>query len=293
MRVTNHTFFQSSLENIQKGFSELEAANRRTAHGLKVERPSDDPSSAAEILATSRDLRANEQFSRNIEDGNRRLRTEETVLDSLTDILGRTRELATAEAGATGDANSRAAAKLEVDQLFFAAVSHGNTFVSGAYLFGGRYADVKPFDPAGAPSVTQPPQGEHHLQIGETETAIANHDGEQVFLNSNVFSAMTNLSAALGADDGPAIQSSLSDLNLAFDNVQGLLTEVGARSNRLERAQVYIETHEFTLIEKRSSLQDADLAETALEFANKQNVLQGAMLATSRAISLTITEYLR
>jgi len=293
VRVTNHTFFQSSLENIQKGFSALEEANRRTASGLKVERPSDDPTAAAEILATSGDIRANEQFTRNIEDGNRRLHAEEVVLSSMTDILGRTKELATGEAGGTGDAASRAAAKLEVDQLFFAIVSHGNTFVAGAYLFGGRYADMKPFDPTGAPSPTQPPQGEHQLQISETDTATANHDGQQVFLDTNIFGVMGDLSTALDADDSTAIQSSLSDLDLVFDRVQELLTEVGARANRLDRALVHIETFEFTLIEKRSSLQDADLAETALHFANQQNVLQGAMLATSRAISLTITEYLR
>jgi len=211
----------------------------------------------------------------------------------LTDILGRTRELATAEAGDTGNAASRAGAKLEVDLLFQATISHGNTFVSGAYLFGGRYADIRPFDPTGAPSATQPPQGEHQLQIGEGDIAEANHDGEAVFMSSNVFTAISNLSSALGANDSTAIQSSLSDLDLAFDNVQGLLTEVGARSNRLSRAQGYLHTYEFTLIEKRSSIQDADLAETALEFANQQNVLQGALLATSRAMSLTLTAYLR
>lgn len=293
MRVTNYIFFQSSMRNVQKAFSEMEEINARTASGLAVEKPSDNPVAAAEILATSRDLRATEQYTRNIEDGERRLQTEETVLNSMTDILGRARELAVSEAGSTGDSVSRAATKLEVDQLFDATVNHGNTFVSGIYIFGGNYTDLKPFDATGSVSPTQPPQGQHELEIAAAETAETNHDGQEVFVDSGVFTSITSLSTALGADDSAGIQSALGELDLAFDHVQGLLTEVGARTNRMDRAKQHFEIQQFTLIEMRSDLQDVDFAETALEFANQQTVLQSALLATSRAMSLTLTEYLR
>ena len=260
MRVTTRVFYAETLRNIQRGFSEFADAQRRAATGLRVERPSDDPVATPQILQSTEELRAAGQYRRNITDARSRIAAEESALSSLTNILSRAKELGTAEGGDSGNLQSRAAAKAEVDQLFNATVALGNTFVEGAYLFGGTYADAKPFDDLGQTTAAMLPVGEHQTQISELEVISTNHDGQSVFVDSTVFSALQNLSAALGANDTQQIQTAIAGIDTAFSNVQSIYTETGARSNRLDQADQTLSLREADLTGRRAGLRDADLA---------------------------------
>jgi len=293
VRVTTRSFYGETLRNIQSGFSNFAEAQRRASTGLRVERPSDDPGATPQILRSSEELRAAGQYRRNIADARSRITAEESALSSLTDILSRAKELGTSEAGDSGNAQTRAAAKAEIDQLFSATVALGNSFVEGAYLFGGAYSDTKPFDALGGTSATMPPVGEHRTQISELEIVAITHDGQTVFVDSNAFTALQDLSNALGANDSGQIQAALAGMDTAFDNVQQVLVETGARSNRLEQADQTLSAREFDLIQRRSGLQDADLAAVAIDIASRQLVLESAMAAAGRAFGLTLGQYLR
>lgn len=293
MRVTTRVFYAETLRNIQRGFSEFADAQRRASTGLRVERPSDDPVAAPQILQSTEELRAAGQYRRNITDARSRIAAEESALSSLTNILSRAKELGTAEGGDTGNLQSRAAAKAEVDQLFNATVALGNTFVEGAYLFGGTYSDTKPFDDLGQTTPTMLPVGEHQSQISELEVVSTNHDGQTVFVDSTVFSALQNLSTALGANDTQQIQAALAGVDTAFQNVQSIYTETGARSNRLDQADQTLSLREADLTSRRAGLRDADLASVAVDIASRQVALESAMAAASRAFGLTLNQYLR
>lgn len=293
MRVTTNTFFADALRNIERGYERFEDAQRRLSSGLKVERPSDDPTAVAQILQTEERSRASAQFRRTITDARARISAEETVLDSVTNLLARAKELATAEGGDSGNRQSRLAAQAEVDQLLDAVIGHANTHFKGVYLFGGVYADQQPLDAVGDPSLTQPPAGEHLAQIGESETVRTNHDGQQVFLDSGVIQALRDVSAALGANDPTAIQNSITSVDNAHAEVQLLFTEAGARSNRLDASDAHLDARQFQLTEQRADLEEADMARATIDLAHRQTALQSAMLAASRAFGLTLTEYLR
>ena len=293
MRVTTQGFYSETLRNIQRGFSDLAEVQRRASTGLRVERPSDDPGAAPQILRTSEELRATAQYRRNIDDARSRITSEESALSALTDILSRAKELATGEAGDSGNAQTRLAAKAEVDQLFSGVVALGNTFVEGSYLFGGTYADQKPFDAVGATNPTMLPVGEHRTQISEQELLATNHDGQSVFVDSTALASLQNLSTALASNDSTQIQTALSGVDTAFENVQQIYTDTGARSNRLEQADRSLASREFDLTQRRSTLQDSDLAAVAIDLASRQVVLESAMAAASRAFNLTLGQYLR
>jgi len=293
VRITTNTFFAEAFKNIERGYARFEEAQRRLSSGLRVERPSDDPAAAAEILKTQERTAATSQYRRNITDARSRIAAEETVLDSMTNILARAKELATGEGGDSGDAQSRLAAKAEIDHLLDAATGLANTSYKGAFLFGGSYADVMPFDALGNASATMPPSGEHRVQIGESEVVSTNHDGQQVFVDSNAMQALRDLSAAFAANDPNAIQASITEVDDAFEHIQQLFTEVGARSNRLDHSDTHLDSREFQLTEQRADLEEADLAKAAIDLTSRQTALQSAMMAASRAFGLTLSEYLR
>jgi len=218
--------------------------------------------------------------------------TEEDVLSSVTDLLTRVKELGTSQVGGTASPQTRAAVKAEVDQLFGALVGLGNTQQAGAYLFGGNYSDVRPFDAAGNVSPTTPPVGVQDVDLGSGVRMPTSHDGQTVFVDSGALDALRNMSAALAANDDQLIADSITDTDNAIDATQELLAETGSRWNRLDETTLMLEDRDLALETRRADLEEADLAEVLVELATRQTALQTALVATARASELTLANYL-
>jgi flagellar hook-associated protein 3 FlgL len=293
VRITNHIITRQSLDGLQRNLASMEEAQRRVLTGTRIERPSDDPAGAVGVMGADRQLRGLEQYGRNIESAQARLSAEETVLDSVTALLERAREIGVGQAGATGNAQTRAIAKIEVDQLLGEAIALGNTSFNGGYLFGGQFADVAPFDVAGATSTSRPPTGATPVEIDDGRHVTVHHDAMQVFVDSQTLQALQDLSAALGANSDTQIGAALSSLDTAHTNVQNLLGETGANAVQLETAASNIESLTGTLENFRSDLSEVDFEEAVSQLVSRQTAYQAALAATSRMISLTLTDYLR
>lgn len=293
MRITNSSIARVSLAALQDNLQRVDEARQRATSGLRIRRPSDDPVGAASVLGADRGLRALEQYRRNIGSGRSRLQAEETGLGQLSDLLSRAREIALSQATSTADATSRSHVRAEADALIDAAIQLGNTRIDGVYLFGGAYPLERPFADDGSTSVDRPPVGSATTRIGSGQDAELNHDGQTVFNDTGAIAALQELRDALDAGDPTAIGAAASALTSAFDRVQTVLSEVGARTNRIDIAESNIEALEFNLKTLRSDLADADLETAITDLVNRQTTLQAAMAATSRMLSITLTDYLR
>ena len=98
---------------------------------------------------------------------------------------------------------------------------------------------------------------------------------------------------ALGANDQAGIAATLADLDQSHSQVQQLVGEVGARSAQLQITGANLDALNGQLQIRKSGLQEADLDETFTELARRQTAYQSAMLATSRIMSMSLTDYLR
>lgn len=293
-RVSDLSIFQKSLRSLREGRSELNEIRDRVATGKRVSRPSDDPTATARIMRSSRRLRAVEQRRETVETARSRLRTEESALGDLTNILDRARQVAVSQGGDSATAQTRSVAKKEVDQLLAQAVQVGNTRFAGSFLFGGEFSDRAPFDENGEVPTGQPqPVGEREVEIGAGQRAKVNHDGKTVFLDSGAFDALKELSDALGADDQQAIQASVDSLTGSFEDVQDLIGEVGARTQRLEAARSTLDKLEVDVKSQKSKLEGASLPDSVLSMVDRQSSLRAAMQATARVIQLDLGTFLR
>jgi flagellar hook-associated protein 3 FlgL len=293
VRITNHIVTRQSIDGLQRNLSAMEEAQRRVLTGLRVERPSDDPAAAVGIMGADRQLRGLAQYRRNIAAAQARLNAEETVLDSATALLERARELGISQAGGTATAQTRAIAKIEVDQLLSEAIALGNSQFNGGYLFGGQFADTAPFDATGATSATRPPTGAQPVEIDSGRQVTVHHDAVQVFVNTETLQALQDLSAALGADSNPQIGAALTRLDGAHSKLQSVLGETGANAAQLEVAASNIDALAGSLESFRSDLSDVEMEEAISQLVARQTAFQAALAATSRMISLTLTDYLR
>lgn len=292
MRITNSILQREALSSIQRSLSAMSEAQVQASTGLRVRASSDDPVAAAEIMRAGSGLRALDQYRRNIDAASSRLNSEETIVDQLGDLLTRASELGIAQGSDSASAATRGVALKEVQQLVQQAVQLGNTKVEGAYLFGGALADQPPVDAGGVVATWQPAVSSK-VEIASGRAIDVAHDAQQVFGDTQLVQSLNALATGLQNDDTTAIRSSLTGLSGAFDQLQDLLGDVGARTNQLEIAGTNLDALELGLKTTKSDLSEVDLEEAMTTLVSRQTAYQAALVATSRIMSTTLTDYLR
>ena len=218
---------------------------------------------------------------------------EEQALSSVTQLLERVKELAISQGTATANASTRLTVKSEVDQILQAVIQLGNQKVDGEYLFGGDQSSVMPLTSSTPPFTAAAPTGARRMEISSNLRITAGHNATDVFLNSGVLAAIDQLSTALAADDDVAIRASITTIDSAHAATQVLIGESGAQSAQLEIASANLGALDTSLRAFRSNLQDADLEKAVTDLVSRQTAYQAAMLATSRIMGMSLTDYLR
>jgi len=292
MRITNGIIQRSALANLQLNMRGMFTAQEEASTGKRIRAVSDDPLGASQVMQANGSLRALDQYKRNIASATARVDAESNVLDSLTQILERAKELGISQAVSTASPTTRAAVKAEVDQLIESALQLGNTQHEGEYLFGGVQSSTQPFQTTTPPFSAAPPTGSRRTEIAQAQFLTTNHNGTEIFLDTNVLGALSDLSTALGSSDITAIQTSLASLDAAHDSVQNLIGDIGARSSQLEVTGSNLTALDLQLRTFKSVLEDANTEQAVTELVSRQNTYQAAMLATSRVMSLNLASYL-
>lgn len=304
MRVTTSMMRRDSILRLQGNLQAIERAQRQVSSGLKVERMSDDPAAASEVMRLSSSLRTLEQYRRNIRNAEGRNSAAETAVGSLTTTLERAVELAISQSSATATADTRRSTKAEVDQLLQFAVGLGNTKFGDTWVFSGNRATEAPFQLPPTPtdpftalrdSLGDPvnPSGNPRVEISDGITVAPNPNGTEAFLDTNALEALRALSIALDANDVPGIQAAQTALQGAGRAVQSVLGSLGARQNEMMNAKDNLEAIEESLVLSRSDLRDVEIEEAISELAGRQTAYQAAMLATSRVMGMSLADYLR
>lgn len=294
MRITNNLTLMRSLGTVQTGMSDVAAAQKRVSTGQRIDRPSDDPATAARVLATDSDLRALTQYGRNISAARERLSVEETALDQVSGILERARELGYGQAGATANAQTRNTTADEVDELRRQVIQIANIQSGDAHVFGGLYPDRAPLDAVtGAEDPAAPTRQSPSYEVGAGSLMQGAHGAGTLFVDTDVLAALDALSVALRANDTAGIGASTDRLDAAHTNVQGYIGEVGARQVRLDVAEANVESLDLNLRNLRSDLMDVEMEEAVTVLVNRQASYQAALLSTSRILDATLTNYLR
>ena len=145
MRITNNLLIERFLRVHREIMESLEKASYQISTGKRLEQPSDDPSSAAQILTLKRSIEEMNRFLKNMDVANSWLSAADTAFDKLDGYVSRVRELAVQGANDTQNAESRAAIAKELNQIFSELLDIGNTQSMGKYIFAGTKSDKKPF----------------------------------------------------------------------------------------------------------------------------------------------------
>lgn len=299
MRITNNILRENALANIRRGLEQIGVAQERVSTGLKLTRASDDPAAAATALATRGSLSSITQYRRAIDAARVRATTEESALNQVDEILSRAKVLGMGQASISATGETRSLAAVEVKNLLRHAVTLARTDLNGSFLFGGGDPATAPFeiDDSGADLdfTSSNPTGTFEVAISSQVRVVTNHNGEEVFgtTTSGVLASLRDLAIALDNDDQAEILTRLNDVSDSLTHIQSLTIESGVRQNHLDITTVNLDAIETNLLTLKSDLEEADMEVAVSELLSRQTTFQAAMLATSRVMGLTLTDYLR
>jgi flagellar hook-associated protein 3 FlgL len=291
MRIANKSIYDAVTFQLGNITDELARANEVVATTKRINSLSDDPVGLNQVLSIKSSLSNIEQLERNITMGKTWLTAGESALTNVQDLLTDTKALCIQMASANiGDDERRSAADA-VQNTLDELVSLANTQVNGRYVFAGSDTDNTPFDSSGSYSGDNNP---FSVKVGKDATVEIGGDGEDVFKSSgnDLFQTLADLVTALQGGDVPGIQNAITNLESNFNYVGSKIADLGSKVRRMEMKENILAEIEISTTERKSKLEDADIAEAILVLKAKETAYQAALAASSTVLKVSLVDYM-
>ena len=292
-RVTQQMMMSRSYDALQVGLSRLAKTQEQLSTGRVLNRPSDSPTDATSAMRIRASLADQKQYARNAQDGIGWLGQIDSTLTSVLGQIRRARELGLEGANATSmGSQAREALAVEVDQIRDSLISASNATYLGRPVFGGVVNGVAAYDSTGA-FVGIP--GEVSRTVARGVKVAVNVNGPEVFGpdGASLFDDLSQLSAALRTGDPAGLATQLGDLDTALSRVTSALGDVGARYNRLERANQAAQDLTLSLSSSLSEIENVDLARATMDLKLNEVAYQAGLSATARLVQPSLSDFLR
>jgi flagellar hook-associated protein 3 FlgL len=291
-RITNAMTSRTVLSDIQNVFDQLTATQEKLSSGKQLTKPSDDPFATSRALLYRAGLQANEQFQTNVADGTSWLDTTDTALGQMNDDVERVRELVLQGANGTLSQTQRDAIAAELDQIADSVKTGANTQYAGRYVFAGTATQTPPFTVNGSDAYNGD-GGTISREIGEGVVVPVNVTGDTVV--SPILAAIRQAAVDLRAGGNPANlnTSDLQALDQASDTISTTRAVVGARTNRLVSATDRLQQLEQAQTKQLSDTEDADIAQTMIDYSTQSAIYQAALKAGANLIQPSLMDFLR
>jgi flagellar hook-associated protein 3 FlgL len=301
-RITNQMISRSVLSDLNDVSNRLSKTQEKMSSGKQITRPSDDPYGTSRALTLSGDVAGTQQYQRNIGEAEAWQNITDASLSKINDAVQRARELTIQASTDSAGQDARNAAAQEIDQLIETIKGEANASYAGSYVFSGTKTDVRPYQ-VGGPDTYAGDSGTVAREIGPGVSVQVNTLGQSLLgdgqgandgklldtlrtLSQDLRAGTTASGNALRTTDLQAIDTNLTALTQAR-------ATVGATTNRLESADSRLAQVEQSTTQLLSNVQDADMAQTLIDYSMQQNVYQAALHAGANIVQQSLLDYLR
>jgi flagellar hook-associated protein 3 FlgL len=300
MRVTQRAVVLTSLQGLNSNLAAASKLQQQLTAGKTISRPSDSPTGTNTTLITRQAISGNNQYARNISDGQTFLDATDSSIQDMLGQIRRVRDL-TVQAlngGAQSDESQQAIAT-EVSGIRQSMLGQANQVVQGRPLFGGVTAGNKAYDDSGA-YIGVGGTGGVAVQpltrrVSEVETIRVDLTGPEAFgdpaSGKDLFSVVNSVVSHVA--DTTALSDDLKDLDGVINGMLAAAANVGTRSARMQTAATVNMSSALNLKTQLSNTEDIDLPKTIMELQMQQNGYQAALQATAKVISPTLLDFLK
>ncbi|PAF29511.1 flagellar hook-associated protein FlgL [Paenibacillus sp. 7516] len=300
IRVTSGMMSTQMLSNLNRNLNRMDNMSNQISTGRKINKPSDDPVGVTYALRYRAELAANEQYQTNTDAAVSWLDTTDSNMQQALDVIKRLKELAIQGSNGTLSGSDLEAVNLEVDELKNHLVDIGNTQIRGKYIFNGETYDQMPYQLSGGVTEfadVETDNGGVIYSISQQVTFQINTSGNEFFGSKtetdNIFRIIDNLSAALNSEDQDAVSQQLENIESRSNKMQAALSEVGARSNRIELVQNRLLDQNLNFTTLQSKTEDADVASLMIQATSAQTIYEASLKSSAQIMQPSLMDFMR
>ena len=218
MRLSNNLLYQNSVNKMLDGQQGVANAQERVTTGKKYLSTAESPSAYSQAALFTNKIQTNEQYTKNINQLNNRLNTEEVVLNSITDAIQKAQTLTIQAGNGALNANDKASIGKELEELQQTILSLMNTrSEDGKYIFSGYQDTTQPyqFDPSSGKYNYNGDQGQLRITIAEGVSIKSSDNGFNTF---EMVNARLNVESNTAVTTGAITASVFVDSQAEFDD---------------------------------------------------------------------------
>lgn len=206
MRVSTSMLFDSNVRSLNDKSAALLKTQQQVSSGKRILTPSDDPVAAAQVLELTQSASVNTQYQSSQTAAQNNLGLIDNQLSSVSDLLGRIRELGVQAGDAALSTADRKSISTELRSDFDQLMSIANsTDGNGKYLFSGYQSTNQPFAGSVENGVTYSgDDGQRAVRVSGSRLMPVSAAGNDIFMNAKdgngvfVTAAQTQRSANTG-----------------------------------------------------------------------------------------------
>ncbi len=302
-RVTQQMTAQNLLTNINQALNRIDATQQELSTGKKINQPSDNPYGTGLALQLNNQIANLTSYSNNVTDGTGWAQAGNAALSDITNSVQRIRELVVQAANGTQTQADMSADAAEVNQLIDQIKQDANTQYNGQYIFSGAATGTAPYQSGSsdayagdtgqvlrtiAPNTSIAVNANLSGVLGTGQTTAGQPAGDGKLLNTlrNIVNDMqSGNSSALTASDLGQLDTNLNSLN-------GVTADLGATTDRLQMASSRIQALQASDAQSLSDTQDADMAQTEVDFSTQQAALTAALQAGAHIVQQSLMDFL-
>lgn len=282
------------LRNLESAQGRMDQLQNQLSSRLRISRPSDDPVGIQNAMRLKSNISSVEQWKSNADSAIGYMNTTDSTLGDITSILQRVREL-TVQGNGTLSAEDKKNLEIEVKQISDQLHIMANTQIGSKYIFSGTATDKELITSGGT---WQGNNQDVKFEIGNNLSLPISVNGNNLFGNtipipSGIFTTLSALSTALKTNNSTGIDTALGNIDTNIDNVIALRSDLGARTNRMTAIQSQLDSTSINLQANLSSIQDADMAKTIIDFTSQENVYKAALAVGAKIIQPSLVDFMR
>ncbi|MGN6871129.1 MAG: flagellar hook-associated protein FlgL [Solirubrobacteraceae bacterium] len=301
-RVTQQMTASNLMANINQALDRIDTTQQELSTGKKINQPSDNPYGTSLALQLNNQLGNLNSYSNNVTDGTGWAQAGNAALSDITDAVQRIRELVVQASNGTQSQADMSADSAEVGQLIDQIKQDANTQYNGQYIFAGAATGTAPYQ-AGANDAYAGDTGQVTRQIGPNTSLAVNANLSSVLGtgqtvsgqpagDNKLLNTLRNISDAMQSGNSGALSSSLSQLDTNLGSLTGVTADLGATTDRLQMASSRIQSLQNSDSQSLSDVQDADMAQTEVDFSTEQAALTAALQAGAHIVQQTLMDFL-
>jgi flagellar hook-associated protein 3 FlgL len=297
MRVTTQGTYLTNAANLERTAEQLAKWQQQVASGLRVQKPSDDPSAAAAGLREREQIAQQDQYESSADSATARLAVIDTVLSSIIDRLTEAKTTILSARGTTATPERRAAASDELRSLRDALAAAFNTSFQGTYLFGGSSGTTPPYTelPDGSIAANAIDQTPISVDIDRNIAVQITYGAAGVAQGSDPASVFQHLDSAIAAalaGNDAALQAAADGIEAAFDRATSTQSHVGASIRAVEVQHGRIGQLRRASEARITDLEGANLAEAISRMNQSDAAYRAALGAVANTSKTSLMDYL-